>query len=88
MITRSFIRSRVARVLKLHRIMMVQARQSLASITQWIEPRVKRVVAALASCECCGDVAFARLCPDCRDKATPHISDDPYDVIGGEGGLA
>ncbi|MEO8553022.1 MAG: hypothetical protein ABI678_23780 [Kofleriaceae bacterium] len=66
--------------------MVMQARPSLASITQWIEPRVKRVVAALASCEACGDVAFARLCTDCRDKAMPHISDDPYDVVGGEGG--
>lgn len=53
---------------------------------QWIEPRVKRVVAAIAACEACGAVAFGPLCTDCRDKAMPHIHDDPYDVVGGEGG--
>ena len=47
---------------------------------------MKRVVAALGSCECCGDVAFARLCVDCREKAMPHLSNDPYDIVGGEGG--
>lgn len=55
-------------------------------VAMWIEPRVKRVVASLASCEACGEVAFGLLCTDCRDKSTPHIHDDPYDVIGGEGG--
>lgn len=54
--------------------------------TPWIEPRVKRVVAAMASCEACGEIAFGRLCTDCRGKATPHVHDDPYDVLGGEGG--
>jgi len=56
------------------------------AVTQWIEPRVKRVVAAIAACEACGAVAFGPLCTDCRDKAMPHIHDDPYDVVGGEGG--
>ena len=56
------------------------------AVTQWIEPRVKRVVAAIASCEACGDVAFGVLCADCRDKSKPHIQDDPYDILGGEGG--
>jgi recombinational DNA repair protein RecR len=56
------------------------------TVKQWIEPRVRRVVAAIASCEACGEVAFARLCPECRDQARPHVSNDPYDVVGGEGG--
>jgi hypothetical protein len=65
---------------------MMHARSGLRSITRWVEPQVKRVVAALASCEACGDVAFARLCSDCGDKAAPHLANDPYDVVGGEGG--
>jgi len=47
---------------------------------------VKRVVAMIASCEACGAVAFGRLCSDCHEQARPHISDDPYDIVGGEGG--
>jgi hypothetical protein len=65
---------------------MMHARSTLHSVTQWVEPRVKRVVAAIASCEACGEVAFGKLCSDCLQQARPHISDDPYDVIGGEGG--
>ncbi|MEP6861095.1 MAG: hypothetical protein ABJE66_10765 [Deltaproteobacteria bacterium] len=72
-------------MLKFHSVML-HARTLSRSISQWVEPRVKRVVAALSMCECCGDVAFARLCSDCRDKAMPHLSNDPYDIVGGEGG--
>jgi hypothetical protein len=66
---------------------MMHARSALVrSLTSWAEPQVKRVVAAIASCEACGAVAFGRLCRDCHEQARPHISDDPYDIIGGEGG--
>jgi len=75
----------VACVLKLYSFML-HARTLSRSISHWVEPRVKRVVAALGACECCGDVAFARLCADCREKAMPHLSNDPYDIVGGEGG--
>ena len=47
---------------------------------------MRRVITALASCEACGDIAFGRLCGDCREHSHAHIADDPYDVIGGEGG--
>jgi len=65
---------------------MMHARSPLGSTTSWVEPQVKRVVAAIASCEACGDIAFGRLCSDCREQARPHIHDDPYDILGGEGG--
>jgi hypothetical protein len=26
------------------------------------------------------------LCSECRDKAGPHRDNDPYDIVGGEGG--
>jgi hypothetical protein len=37
-------------------------------------------------CESCGSPTALRLCPDCREKAEPHRDNDPYDIIGGEGG--
>ena len=55
-------------------------------MSRWVTPQLKRVIAALTACEACGDIAFGRLCPDCRDHAGPHIDGDPYDVVGGEGG--
>jgi hypothetical protein len=66
---------------------MMNARSTmLRSLTSWAEPQVKRVVATIASCEACGEVAFGRLCRDCNEQSRPHISDDPYDIVGGEGG--
>jgi hypothetical protein len=37
-------------------------------------------------CESCGSPTALRLCPDCREKAEPHRDNDPYDIVGGEGG--
>jgi hypothetical protein len=29
---------------------------------------------------------LGRLCAECREKAEPHHDNDPYDIVGGEGG--
>jgi recombinational DNA repair protein RecR len=64
---------------------MLVARQ-LIHTARWATPQLKRVIAALGTCESCGDIAFSKLCPDCREHSRPHDDNDPYDVVGGEGG--
>jgi hypothetical protein len=76
---------RVARSVNQIRAMMV-VHQPIHSLSQWVTPQVRRVIAALAACEACGGIAFGRLCPECREHARPHVENDPYDVLGGEGG--
>jgi hypothetical protein len=65
---------------------MMVAHQPIHALSRWVTPQVKRVISALASCEACGGIAFGRLCADCRDHSHQHVEDDPYDIIGGEGG--
>jgi hypothetical protein len=65
---------------------MMLAREPIHTLTRWVTPQVRRVVAALAACEVCGGISFGPLCADCRDKSHQHVEDDPYDVVGGEGG--
>jgi len=66
---------------------MTFAREPILTLTRWVTPQIQRVAAAITACEVCGGIAFGRLCHDCHDQARPHDDGDPYDVVGGEGGL-
>ena len=38
-------------------------------------------------CEACGErLRMGGLCVECRERARPHVEDDPYDDLGGEEG--
>jgi hypothetical protein len=60
--------------------------QPLRYLSRWVTPRALRVLTKASTCESCGQASFVRLCPDCRDKASPYRDNDPYDIVGGEGG--
>lgn len=39
------------------------------------------------ACEACGEITMRGvLCSDCEDRMRPHVAEDPYDVVGGDGG--
>jgi hypothetical protein len=65
--------------------MMMLVREPTHTLIRWERPRARRPSPA-TSCEACHGFAFGRLCVGCRDKSKPHLEDDPYDIIGGEGG--
>jgi hypothetical protein len=54
--------------------------------SRWHTSAAPRLEIRSSSCECCGSPAVLRFCPECREKAEPHRDNDPYDIVGGEGG--
>jgi ribosomal protein L32 len=49
--------------------------------------REARSAAGVRRCEACGETLRAGgLCLECRERARPHVEDDPYDDLGGEEG--
>jgi hypothetical protein len=60
--------------------------QPLRYLSRWVTPRALRILAKTFPCESCGAPALDALCAECREKAEPHRDNDPYDIVGGEGG--
>jgi hypothetical protein len=54
--------------------------------SRWLTRAPTKLELKSSSCESCGSPTSLRLCPDCREKAEPHRDNDPYDIVGGEGG--
>ena len=51
-----------------------------------IEPVLRLHVHA---CMACGSLTTSTwFCLECRERAAPHLEDDPYDDLGGESGLS
>ncbi|HEY3802116.1 MAG TPA: hypothetical protein VGL61_05885 [Kofleriaceae bacterium] len=58
----------------------------LRYLSRWVTPRALRIQTGTTTCESCGAPSLGRLCAECREKAEPHHDNDPYDIVGGEGG--
>ena len=61
--------------------------------TDHASPHPGRITPALRlhahACMACGaSTTSTWFCFECRERAAPHLEDDPYDDLGGESGLS
>jgi hypothetical protein len=49
-------------------------------------PRVVDIAIHVHPCVTCGTLTpYPWFCIECRERGRPHVEDDPYDDLGGEG---